>query len=171
MEGCCLCKSLIGGVCGYNTRDRKRETEVVPLLSCSKNIASHRSAFKFTGPKDEIDPILCVASMFTKNTRSSTMTICPNHRAKLGLGWTRGSSTRCRVPERISNHNKGKGVWPKGERGLGKRGSEAILRKTGACITKLQTIVGPSPLAIRETRIMLAPVVMITTLHVIDATY
>ena len=41
----------------------------------------------------------------------------------------------------------------------------------GACITKLQTIVGPSPLAIRETRIMLAPVVMITTLHVIDATY
>ena len=134
MEGCCSFKSLIGGVCGYNTRDRKRETEVVPLLSCSKNIASHRSAFKFTGPKDEIDPILCVASMFTKNTRSSTMTICPNHRAKLGLGWTRGSSTRCRVPERISNHNKGKGVWPKGERGLGKRGSEMILRKTGSFV-------------------------------------
>ena len=27
-------KSLIGGVCGYNTRDRMRETEIVPLLSC-----------------------------------------------------------------------------------------------------------------------------------------
>ena len=134
MEGCCSFKSLIGGVCCYNTRDRKRETEIVPLLSCSKNIASHRSAFKLTGPEDEIDPILCVASMFTKNTRSSTMTICPNHRAKLGLGWTRGSSTRCRVPEIISNHNKGKGVWPKGERGLGKRGSEVILRKTGSFV-------------------------------------
>ena len=134
MEGCCLGKSLIGGVCVYNTRDRKRETEIVPLLSCSKNIASHRSAFKLTGPEDEIDPILCVASMFTKNTRSSTMTICPNHRAKFGLGWTRGSSTRCRVPEIISNHDKGKGVWPKGERGLGKRGSEVILRKTGSFV-------------------------------------
>ena len=30
---------------------------------------------------------------------------------------------------------------------------------------------GPSSIAIRETRIMLAPVVMITILHVIDATY
>ena len=38
-------------------------------------------------------------------------------------------------------------------------------------VPEFQTIVGPSPLAIRETRIMLAPVVMITTLHVIDATY
>ena len=30
-----------------------RETEIVPLLSCTKNIASHESAFKFTGPEDE----------------------------------------------------------------------------------------------------------------------
>ena len=85
---------------------------------------------KFTGPKDEIDLILCRASMFIKIERLSTMTICPNHRAKLGLGWTRGSSTKCRVPERISNHGKGKGVWPRGERGQGKRESEVILRKT-----------------------------------------
>ena len=108
-----------------------RETEIVPLLSCTKNIASHKSAFKFTGPEDEIDLILYRASMFTKNERLSTMTICLNHRAKLGLGWT---STRCRVPERISNHGKGKGVWPKGERGLGKRESEVILRKTSSFV-------------------------------------
>ena len=38
-------------------------------------------------------------------------------------------------------------------------------------VPEFQTIVGPSPSAIRETRIILAPVVMITTLHVIDATY
>ena len=61
MEGCCSFKSLIGGVCGYNTRDRMRETEIVPLLSCTKNIASHESAFKFTGPEDEVDLILCRA--------------------------------------------------------------------------------------------------------------
>ena len=52
-------KSLIGGVCGYNARDRMHETEIVPLLSCTKNIASHESAFKFTCPEDEIDLILC----------------------------------------------------------------------------------------------------------------
>ena len=52
-------KSLIGGVCGYNARDRMHETEIVPLLSRTKNIASHESAFKFTGPEDEIDLILC----------------------------------------------------------------------------------------------------------------
>ena len=34
-----------------------RETEIVPLLSCTKNIASHESAFKFTGREDEIDLI------------------------------------------------------------------------------------------------------------------
>ena len=61
MKGCCSFNSLIGGVCCYNTRDRKRETEIVPLLSCTKNIASHESAFKFTGPEDEIDLILCRA--------------------------------------------------------------------------------------------------------------
>ena len=38
-------------------------------------------------------------------------------------------------------------------------------------VPEFQTIVGPSSIAIRETRIMLAPVVMITILHVIDATY
>ena len=62
------------------------------------------------------------------------MKICPNHRAKLGLGWTRGSSKRCRVPERISNHGKGIGMRPKGERGLSKRESEVILRKTGSFV-------------------------------------
>ena len=32
---------------------------IVPLLSCTENVASHESAFKFTGPEDEIDLILC----------------------------------------------------------------------------------------------------------------
>ena len=43
------------------------------------------------------------------------MTICPIHCTKLGLGWSRGFITRCRVPEGICNHGKGKGTWPKGE--------------------------------------------------------
>lgn len=121
MEGCCSFKALVGGICGYDARDRKRDTEIVPLLSCGKDISSHKSLYKFTGPEDEVELILCRAAKFTKSKSLSSMTICPNHRTKLGIGWSRGSSTRCRVPEEISNHGKGKGVWPKGERGLGKR--------------------------------------------------
>ena len=68
----------------------------------------------------------------TKSKSLSSMTICPNHRSKLGIGWSRGSSTRCTVPEEISCHGKEKGVWTKGERGLGKKESEVILQKTGS---------------------------------------
>ena len=131
MEGCCSFKVLVGGVCGSNPKDRKRNSEIVPLLSCKKNIDSHKSTYQFTGPEDEVELILCRAAKFSKSESLHTMTICPNHRTKLGLGWSRGSSTRCRVPEEISGHGKGKGQRPKGERGLRMSESEAILRKTG----------------------------------------
>ena len=62
------------------------------------------------------------------------MTICPRHRSTLGLSWSRGASTRCRVPESISKHGTGKGGWPKGERGLGKLESAAILQHTGSLV-------------------------------------
>ena len=134
MEVCCSFKSLAGGVCGFHTKDRKRETQIIPLTSCNKDIAKHKSFFSFSGPVDEIDLLLCRVACFTNRERLNEMTICPNHRGKLGLGWTRGASTRCRVPSTISNHDKGKGVWPKGERGLGKRESEILFRKTGSLI-------------------------------------
>ncbi|PFX13000.1 hypothetical protein AWC38_SpisGene22960 [Stylophora pistillata] len=127
MEGCCSFQVIVGGVCGYNPNDRTRNSEIVPLLSCKKDIDSHKSTYKFTGPEDEVELILCRAGKFSKSESLRTMTIC---RTKLGLGWSRGSSTRCRVPEEISGYRKGKGLWPKGERGLGKNEYEAILRKT-----------------------------------------
>ena len=34
MEGCCSFKSLVGGVCGCDPKDRNRWTEIVPLVSC-----------------------------------------------------------------------------------------------------------------------------------------
>ena len=50
------------------------------------------------------------------------------------LGWTRGS-TRCRIPDVLSNHGKGKkNIWPKGDRELGKQDSERVLQKTGVFI-------------------------------------
>ena len=133
LHTCCSQRSVVYGESSRNA-NHTMENCTPRIILYTKNIASHKSAFKFTGPEDEIDLILCQPSMFTKNECLSIMEICPNHRAKLRLRWTRGSSTRCRVLERISNHGKGKGVRPKGERGLGKRESEVILRKTGSFV-------------------------------------
>jgi hypothetical protein len=134
MEVCCSFKSIVGGICGSDSRDRKHEVRVVPLTSCRKDIANHLALFSFSGPMNEIDLILCRAAIFNIPDTLNEMTICPFHRGKLGLGWTSGS-TRCRIPAELSNHGKGsKKVWPKGDRGLGKQGSEVVLEKTGVFI-------------------------------------
>ena len=62
MESCCPFKALVGGVCGYDPKDRKRDSEIVPLLSCDKDINRHKSLYKFTGPEDEVELILCRAA-------------------------------------------------------------------------------------------------------------
>ena len=55
----------------------------------------------------------------------------PRHCSTLGLGSSRGVSTRCRVPESILKHGTGKGRWPEGEQALGKLESAVILQHTG----------------------------------------
>ncbi len=59
MEACCSFKSIVGGICGSDSRDRKHEVRVVPLISCRKDIANHLASFSFSGPVNEIDLILC----------------------------------------------------------------------------------------------------------------
>ena len=39
----------IGGVCHYNTKDWKRKTEIIPLLSCNKDINNHKFTDKLNG--------------------------------------------------------------------------------------------------------------------------
>ena len=85
MEGSCSFNALVGGVCGFSVKDRKRQTKIIPLLSYRKKIANHKSIYKFTGPKDEVDHILCRAPKFTRNERVLAMMICPNHRTWFGL--------------------------------------------------------------------------------------
>ena len=131
MEVCCSFKSLVGGICGFDTRDRKKETQIIPLLACSREISNHTASLGFSGPKDEVDLILSRAALFTQPANIHSMTICPLHREKLGLGWRRGSYARCRVPEVLSNHDKKGKKWPKCDRGIGKNDSQIILRKTG----------------------------------------
>ena len=131
MDVCCSFKSIAGGNCGFNKRSRKQETVIIPLLACSKRIDDHSTSFGFSGPKNEVDLILSQAAIFSPPINIHSMTICPSHRAKLGLGWTRASSTMCRVPSEISNHSKSDKTWPKCDRGIGKRDSQIILKRTG----------------------------------------
>ena len=131
MEVGCSFKSLVGGICGFDTRDRKKETQLIPLLACSKEISNHTASLCFSGPKDEVDLIPSRAAIFTHPGNINSMTICPLHREKLGLGWRRGSNVRCRMPEVLSNHDKRGKKWPKCDRGIGKSDAQIILKKTG----------------------------------------
>ena len=131
MEVCRSFKFLVGGICGFDTRDRKKETQIIPLLACSKDISNHTASLGFSGPKDEVDVILSRVGIFTHPGNINSMTICPLHREKLGLGWRRGSNARCRMPEVLSNHDKRGKKWPKCHRGIGKIDAQIILKKTG----------------------------------------
>ena len=132
MDVCCLFKSIAGGNCGFDKRSRKQETVIMPLLACSKRIDGHSTSFGFSGPKNEVDLILSSqAAIFSPLVNMHSMTICPSHHAKLGLGWTRGSRTRCRVPSEVSNHGKSDRTWLKRDSRIGKRDSQIILKRTG----------------------------------------
>lgn len=58
MEACCSFKTIVGTCCGFDAKDRKRQTEIVPLLSCSKDVSNHLSTLSFSGSENEIDLIL-----------------------------------------------------------------------------------------------------------------
>ena len=119
MELVRLSLSAVRSSCSFDAKDRKRQTQIIPLLSCSKDISRHLSSHSFSQVKDEIDLILSRVAWFDKPTESiESITICPHHRAVLhvGISWTRGGSTRCRVPQAISGHGKSSDTWPRRSR-------------------------------------------------------
>ncbi len=134
MEICCSFESLVADGCGFDRKDRKRDMCIVPLLSCNKDVTGHMNSFSFTGIRSEYELILTRATLFEQPKDIETWTICPHHRSKLGLGWTRGGNTRCRVPAIISNHRTSKSKLPKADRGMGKLESQLIFLKTGYLI-------------------------------------
>jgi len=121
---------FVGGLYSFDRRDRGQSIEIVPLLSCSKDIMRHKSLWQFQDVKSEVDLILARAAMFTVPQNANTMTICPSHRSSLGLGWTRGTE-RCRVPPEISEHRNVRGKWPKADRGINKNFSQFIMKRMG----------------------------------------
>ena len=117
MEICCSFKSFAGGTCGFSYReDRSFISQVVPLRST----------------ENEVDLILSRAGIFKTPKDIDDLTICPTHRSNLGVGWSRGSNSRCRVPKELFGHGEGRvKSIPKGDRGIGKRVSRIILKVSG----------------------------------------
>jgi len=128
----CSFKKLVGGRCGFGSQDRDKRHVIIPLVSCKKDISSHAAALSFVEPSNEIDLILCRAGVFSRPQDLENWTICSLHRYNLGVGWSRGGNTRCRVPCELSKHlSSRRGKWPKAEKGLSKKQSQMILKKTG----------------------------------------
>ncbi|CAB4022715.1 Hypothetical predicted protein, partial [Paramuricea clavata] len=156
MEISCSLKEIIGGTCGYDRKDRTQSTVVIPLQVCNKEIVAHKSTFQFSGIESEVELILSRAGIFISPENIHCWTICPLHRSKLGLGWSRGNNARCRVPAALSSHRQANGKWPKCDRGINKDDSQLILKMTGiflqvgsgicsTCRKKLRALVLTSP--------------------------
>lgn len=133
MDVSCSFKSIVGSPCSLDRRDKNRLIDEVPLLSCDKDIESHKSVWSFAGVESEKELIFARAGIFTAQPKNvtSSLTICPFHWSELGIGWQRSSGS-CRIPEEISHHSKGKTA--KGDRCVGWQLSKAIFERTGVLV-------------------------------------
>ena len=84
----CSFLNIVGGICGADERTSS-STSVTPLTRCNRDIKNHKKSLKFSGIETEVELILARCGCFQKPANLSDMTICPVHRAKLGLGWRR----------------------------------------------------------------------------------
>lgn len=100
----CTFSMLVGGECGPDPRSKNQSCQVVPLVSCNKNITCHKKLLKFSGCDTEIELILARSACFRTPVNIQEMTICPLHRERLGIGWRR-SIRQCSVPVELSGHD------------------------------------------------------------------
>ena len=79
-----------------------------------------------------VDHILSRANIFETTKDIDDFTICPTHRSNLGVGWRRGSNSRCRVPKEVSSHGKDmvKSI-PEVNRGIGNRVPQIVFKISG----------------------------------------
>ena len=78
----CSFLSIVGGICGGVDRTSS-STFVTPLTQCKKDI---KKSLKFSGVEKEVELILAGCGCLLE------MTICPAHRARIGIGWRRTSN-------------------------------------------------------------------------------
>ncbi|CAH3148966.1 unnamed protein product [Pocillopora meandrina] len=112
----CSFLNIVGGICGADERTSS-STSVTPLTRCNRDIKNHKKSLKFSGIETEVELILARCGCFQKPANLSDMTICPVHRAKLGLGWRR-TGNLCTILEVVSGHCKELRKAPALEKGI-----------------------------------------------------
>ena len=112
----CSFLSIVGRICGADERTSS-STSVTPLVQCNKDIKQHKKSLKFSGIETEVELILARCGCFQKPSNLLAMTICPAHRARLGIGW-RNTSNLCTVPDVVSGHCKELRKVPSMEKGI-----------------------------------------------------
>ena len=112
----CSFLNIVGGICGADERTSS-STSVTPLMRCNRDIKNHKKSLKFSGIETEVELILAKCGCFQKPANLLDMTICPVHRAKLGLGWRR-TGNLCTIPEVVSGHCKELRKAPALEKGI-----------------------------------------------------
>ena len=65
MEVKCSLNGIVGGSCTYERRDWGKNTEVIPLLHCNREIVGHKSTWEIADVETEVELILVRASIFT----------------------------------------------------------------------------------------------------------
>ena len=126
MEEKCTFSKKVGGVSDLDKQ--YKETNVVPLLSCKRDVTEHTCGVGITEDIDtEYELILVCASIFISPSDISAWQICPAHRSRLGIGWRRGAN-RCRVPAVMSSHKERKRI---SDQGISKSESKKILQYSG----------------------------------------
>ena len=75
MEVCCSFTLIVGGPCSRLIADRTRSREMVPLLSCTKNIDQHKLCYGFQDVGNEVQLILAHSATFSTPGNITTMTI------------------------------------------------------------------------------------------------
>ena len=86
----CSFFNIAGGICGADERSSS-STSIIPFTKCDKEIQKHKKFLKFSGVQTEVELILARCGCFEKPSNFLEMTICPAHRARLGIGWRRPS--------------------------------------------------------------------------------
>lgn len=54
MEACSSFKSIVGGICSFDLRDQKQSTQIIHLITCTKNVSKHKTTYNFFGIENKL---------------------------------------------------------------------------------------------------------------------
>ena len=120
--------NIADGICGADERSSS-SISIIPLTQCNKGIQKHKKFLKFSGVQTEVELILARCGCFEKPLNVLEMTMCPAHRARLGIGWRRPSGL-CSVSEVVSGHCKDLRKVPTLQKGINLSQSKKLLEVT-----------------------------------------